>query len=186
MPRTNPLPAREAAICRRVREFRLSTRLSRIAFAKELEVDSSLLVRIEHGLSPVRHDVARRLMFVFNLNPAWLIEGKGEPTVIEPVKTPEDFAPDQLFSHLYDHSLKGAMEHMEKNGQSAAQLLTTKLDHLSKALKADRGALAPAQIAQLDAIVLQAIDCLSSETRRREARFSARRRLVKVRSKLGN
>jgi transcriptional regulator with XRE-family HTH domain len=77
MPRKHSLPEPEKAICRRLREFRLDTKLSRVAFAKELRIDSSRLAAYEHARVPLRFVVVREIAMRFRLNPGWLADGDG-------------------------------------------------------------------------------------------------------------
>jgi len=78
MPRKTPLPEREVAICNRLREFREMTQLSRVAFARKAGVDSSLLVRYDFLLTPVRYGPAYKLISTYAINPRWLATGEGQ------------------------------------------------------------------------------------------------------------
>ena len=77
MPRKNPFPKREREICDRLREFRKHLDLTRVAFAKRLKVDSSLVSNYEHARSPVKAEFVLRCADEFFVNPVWL--GKGAP-----------------------------------------------------------------------------------------------------------
>ena len=80
MPRKNPLPKRELEICRRLRAFRLSTKLSQTAFASQIGVDSTRLASYEHGRAPLPFEVYKAVNQKYSLNPMWLATGDGPPS----------------------------------------------------------------------------------------------------------
>ena len=106
MPRRQPLPGHELKICARLREFRKRTGLSRVAFAQKAGIDSSVLVRYEHGRVPLKYVHAWRLMRTFLINPVYLMTGAGgywtRAAQISPgpevLKCPEA----ALFSEVYE------------------------------------------------------------------------------------
>ena len=108
MARKNPLSDRDKAICARLREFRLSTNLSQVAFAKALAVDSSLLASYEHARVPIRYEFARHVNYVFRISLRWLAEGL-EPKLLDidlPLEL-ESCIPEKLsFAEAYDLYLK--------------------------------------------------------------------------------
>lgn len=109
MPRKNPLQAREKEICSRLREFRMQTKLSRVAFAQKAGIDSSVIVRYEHRRVPLKYIHAWRLMRTFFISAAWLATGdngkwsRGSAIVPGPelIRVRED----ELFSEVYDKIL---------------------------------------------------------------------------------
>ncbi len=113
MPRKNPLAEREKEICRRLRQFRTEqTKLSRVAFASYLGIDSSALANYEHGRVALRYGVVRRVAEEFSMNLRWLAEGKPPEMYFvhldeEVVRKPD---PKQLFSAAYDTFLKIRVE----------------------------------------------------------------------------
>ena len=104
MSRKNPLPAREVEICRRLREFRLRTKLSQVAFAKEVGLDSSRLASYEHGRAPVKYDLARWLSVAFKVNLELLATGDGPLIDLRPIGDVAfvEANPDGRFSEVFD------------------------------------------------------------------------------------
>ena len=116
MPRQNPIPEREVEICERLRQARLATNLSRVAFARQLGVDSSRLASYELGRVPIRMELALKAAAEAGVSLRWLAEG------VEPRKLP--IFPDQklierarngLFSEGYDTWLKPFFDAEVKN-----------------------------------------------------------------------
>lgn len=107
MPRKTPLPEREVAICNRLREFREMTQLSRVAFARKAGVDSSLLVRYDFLLTPVRYGPAYRLISTYGVNPGWLATGIGPRFLSLSMPDPSQGRElqQELFSSVYDTTL---------------------------------------------------------------------------------
>jgi transcriptional regulator with XRE-family HTH domain len=114
MPRKNPVPAKEQAICRRLREFRISTKTSQVLFAREIGLDSGQLRNYEHARAPLRFGLARQIFRAFSINPAWLATGKGEMHWYERLD-PEINIPDQmLFSDAFERIIRPLVkEHHE-------------------------------------------------------------------------
>lgn len=109
MPRKTPLTPREAEICARLRNFRKTTGLSRVAFAQKAGIDSSILVRYEHGRVPLKYLHAWRFIRTFLLSPAWLATGDNGKWTRSAQFTPGPELlqmPDgTLFSEAYDRIL---------------------------------------------------------------------------------
>jgi transcriptional regulator with XRE-family HTH domain len=107
MPRKNPLSARELDICRRLREFRLRTKLSQVAFANEVGLDSARLASYEHGRAPVKYGLARLLSVAFKVNLEWLATGKGGLIDLRPVSDVAfvDANPEDRFGQVFDEHL---------------------------------------------------------------------------------
>ena len=125
MPRRNPLPPREVAICRRLREFRQQTRLSQVVFAEQLEIDSARLASYEHARVAVRFGLADRVGRVFDLNQLWLAEGGGKPRPYFHIK-PESslgITPEMLFSEAYDRFLRPAIVEANHRGLFTVMLV---------------------------------------------------------------
>lgn len=78
MPRKHFLPERELPICERLREYRKKLKLSRVDFAQEAGIDSSILAAIEYARTPLRYGVAFKIFSRMNLSPRWLATGEGE------------------------------------------------------------------------------------------------------------
>jgi transcriptional regulator with XRE-family HTH domain len=117
MPRKNPLPRKEADVCGRLKYFRERLNLSRVAFAKEAGIDSSLLVRYEHGRAPLRYAVGWRIIAAFGLNAAWIAEGEGRELLWIPIPSPEELnvGKEALFSEVYESHLKKLIESESSN-----------------------------------------------------------------------
>lgn len=114
MPRKNPVPEFQVAICRRLRRFRRdTTKLSRVAFAGELGIDGTQLANYEHARAPIRCGLFKRVYSKFGLNPAWLAEEKGEPQDHNalPDGALDDLPDEMLFSAAY----VGALKHVVQN-----------------------------------------------------------------------
>ncbi len=77
MPRKNPIAQREIEISTRLRKFRQSIGLSRVRFAQNAGVDSSLLSRIEHLRAPLKYQTFRALNAKYYITPTWLATGSG-------------------------------------------------------------------------------------------------------------
>jgi transcriptional regulator with XRE-family HTH domain len=111
VPRTNPVPESEKQIGGRLREFRLSTKLSQAAFARVLEIDSSLLAAYEHGRVPVRYSLAKRVADKFGMSLAWLAEGLGNMRRVEEIHPSVNSRIGErvLFSYAYTIELRSAI-----------------------------------------------------------------------------
>jgi len=104
MPRKSPLDAREAEICSRLRVFRNHLGLSQIAFAKKANVDSSVIVRIEHGRSPLRFGIFRLLWKHYELNANWLALGGDREMQAPGYWDFPETSERELFSSVYDRA----------------------------------------------------------------------------------
>ncbi len=115
MPRKNPIPARETAICLRVRAFRTDLRLSRVALASVLNVNTLKLANIEHERTLLRFDIAAKLINGYNLNPRWLAEGTS--SILSSFRIEHELnlriTPSLLFSEAYDLYLKTPVQQHE-------------------------------------------------------------------------
>lgn len=108
MARTNPVPEQEKEICKRFREVRLLTKLSRVAFSKQIEIDSSTLASYEHGRVPLRFDLAFKISKQFGVSLKWLAEGKTPQFLSIPIPQTaiNEIPPKSLFSTAYDEVLR--------------------------------------------------------------------------------
>lgn len=107
MARKTPMPDRELAICRRLRQYREASCLSRVRFARRAGIDSSILSSYEHCRAPLRWGVARRIWASFEINPAWLATGEGDQWGLHasPALVGHLADESQLFSKVYDECL---------------------------------------------------------------------------------
>src|SRR5687768_2271132 len=104
VPRKQPLPKREAEVCERVKNLRLTLNLSRIAFAKELHEDSSAISSIEHKRAPLRFRLGAKIVRRFVINPAWLARGDSPLAAFFQVpKIPK--SERRLFPDVFDQHL---------------------------------------------------------------------------------
>ena len=108
----NPLPDTELAICRRLRLYRQRCGLPRRLFARELAVDSSVIIRIELGRMPLRYGIASRATQVFSINPLWLATGDGTIIISIPLPSPEEISVDEreLFSAVFSEKLSQSIK----------------------------------------------------------------------------
>jgi transcriptional regulator with XRE-family HTH domain len=108
MPRTNPVPPKEVEICHRLRAFRLSTKLSQVAFAEKIGLDSGQLRNYEHARAPLRFSLAKRLLRSFGVNLYWLADGMGDVRTYQRLAQKiESPIPDtMLFSVAFERHLK--------------------------------------------------------------------------------
>jgi transcriptional regulator with XRE-family HTH domain len=124
VPRKEPLPEREAEVCKRVRDFRLALKLSQITFAKELGEDSSALASIEHMRAPLRWPLGERIVRRFLLNPEWLARGEGPLSA--PVFIPKlSNASRLLFTEVFDKHISkevGARWPLDCRDETGARL----------------------------------------------------------------
>ncbi|MDB6124742.1 MAG: Helix-turn-helix domain [Pedosphaera sp.] len=112
MPRRNPIAQREVEICHRLKAVRVERKLSRVAFADAVGVDSSFLSNIEHARAPVRYYLAKKICLDFLISERWLATGK------EPKKRYVEIHPDKeqqiparmIFSEAYDKFLSKEIE----------------------------------------------------------------------------
>jgi len=100
---------REREICQRLREFRARTGLSRVAFGKQVNLDTTTLSNIEHAKCRVRFYVAHRVAEAFGLSYRWLAENEQPVWDHEPLHdgAVRDAASNSApFSEVYDQRLK--------------------------------------------------------------------------------
>lgn len=94
MPRINPVLESEKQIGRRLRQFRQEiTKLTSVAFSREIGIDASRLASYEHGRVLLPFDVAWTAAVRFGINLAWLAEARSPmaaplPTSIAPEQVP--------------------------------------------------------------------------------------------------
>jgi transcriptional regulator with XRE-family HTH domain len=112
MPRKQPLPTEEAEICERVRRAREDWGWPRVELARRVEVDSTYLASIEHLRTPLRYDTAYRIIKALNLNPIWLLEGRGPTHIAATLRAPEQMPGGgrQLFSVAYKAQTQASPE----------------------------------------------------------------------------
>lgn len=83
MPRKQPMPPGEKAICHRLREFRLKTELSQAQFAAITGQNFLAYQGFEYGRTQLNYPAAWKILKFFNmLSPLWLADGSGP--MIEP------------------------------------------------------------------------------------------------------
>jgi transcriptional regulator with XRE-family HTH domain len=107
MPRKNPFPASEAAICKRVRDARLDTELSQVAFARRIGMDSTQLAALEHCRAPLKYGIADRLCDEFDICQRWLATGKLPKQYYVPLapRLAATTSDNDLFSSVYSAEL---------------------------------------------------------------------------------
>lgn len=107
VPRKHPLPKREKEICARLLEFRTSTGLSRVAFAKRAGVNTGLLRSYETANSQLNYPAAYKIITSLGIGPEWLATGLGSKVDRVPIPTPAEInaSPRSLFSHIFDNAL---------------------------------------------------------------------------------
>jgi transcriptional regulator with XRE-family HTH domain len=137
MARKTPVPERERAICARLREARLETRLSQVAFAKEAGIDSSLLASYEHARVPIRYEFGAKVCNLLELSQRWLATGIDEDTrgLYLPIHHSLNLQirPRMLFSEAYDLYLKPLYE--EQVSEGAAVIKAAKLRRVKLSLR---------------------------------------------------
>lgn len=113
MPRKVPLPQSEVEICKRLREFRLKTKLSQAAFANEIGIDSARLGSYEHARAPVQYSLFEKVAAMFKLSAFWLATGKGDLVDIGPIPPSEmlGMRDGALFSFVYEMELASGAEY---------------------------------------------------------------------------
>ncbi len=107
MPRTNPLPTREKEIGRRLRQARELQKLTRVAMAAKLGIDSSRLASYEFGRAPVPYRIGDQVAREARVCQRWLATGEmpmdGYLAIYEGVASA---LPSSLpFSFVYDNAL---------------------------------------------------------------------------------
>ncbi|MBI1178683.1 hypothetical protein GC207_14720 [bacterium] len=109
--RKNPMPRREAEICKRFSEFRRGTKIPRSTMAAELGIKASRLSNYEHAAVPVPYSIASKFANITGMNLAWLVEGQGDPhdrIGIGP-EIGAKIAPRALVSEAFDQHIKPAL-----------------------------------------------------------------------------
>lgn len=106
------LPDREIAICQRMREVRLATRMQQAAFAETIGVTRSRLASYEHCKAPIRYEVGKQLCFRHNINQRWFATGEEPNRPYFDLSPNLEFqvAPRALFSEAYEEVLKESIE----------------------------------------------------------------------------
>ena len=106
MPRS-PLPARETAICRRLRVWREQHAISRKDFADKLGLRPDSYSAYEYARAPVRYDLAFNIIATFGINAQWLATGEGPDSVSIKIPPPTRIgvSPRELFSTVFDSQL---------------------------------------------------------------------------------
>jgi transcriptional regulator with XRE-family HTH domain len=120
------LPAREVAICARVRTVRLSVKWSQPNFAKAIGITRERLASYEYGKAPIRYELAKQICFRFNVNHRWLAEGEGamhEYFEISP-HLEHLIAPRMLFSEAYDKVIKRESDAVWKSREALSERLS--------------------------------------------------------------
>jgi transcriptional regulator with XRE-family HTH domain len=120
MPRKNPLSERELAVCSRVKLFRTKMDYSRVAFARKLNIDSSMLSSIEHGRARLKFFLAKRLGETFAVSFRWLAEGAGDMQPYDPAGHSSFASIPQYatFTEVYDRHLKNVLKERAKVADS--------------------------------------------------------------------
>lgn len=116
MPRKHPVPDEELAICRRLRQFRAYTGLSRASFSTYVGLDQWAYASYEYGRVQLNYPAAWRILTSFRwLNPIWLAEGEDHGIMLDlyfvsyPAPETTGFGPLTLFSRIYETSLKTSL-----------------------------------------------------------------------------
>lgn len=78
VPRKNPIPPKDSEVASRIKAVRSSWKLSRSFIAARCATNSGEIARIELGRVPLKYGIAKQLLRYFDLNPVWLMTGKGE------------------------------------------------------------------------------------------------------------
>ena len=106
--RKTPIPEIEKQICRRLLEFRRTTKLTRAALAGVLGLAPTRLANYELGRVPLPFSVAEKLNEKFQINYEWLAEGKGGMASLEAFHRAKGahLSPIALFSRVYFDEIK--------------------------------------------------------------------------------
>jgi len=133
MARKNPMHLREVEICKRIRDFRRETRLSRVAFAQQCGVDSSTLANYEHARVPVPYAVAKKVSEAFDINQRWLATGKlPKKPYMEISSALEKLIPTRvLFSVAYDRFLAQLITESLHDAAKTSGLSVEALDEIA-------------------------------------------------------
>lgn len=109
-----PLPLREAAVCKRLKEVRTTLRLAQSEFADQVGVSRVRLASYEEERAPLRFDLALKICRQFCISEKWLATGEGsarecydlasDPAAHLPtIDTPYGQAYDSHLSAIYDN-----------------------------------------------------------------------------------
>lgn len=107
VPRKNPLPKRELAICSRVKQVRLAQGCPRAYLATLIKVDRYVLTRLELGRAPLRYGLAEQFCSALKVNPLWLATGEGDINLAIPLPEASFLKvnANALFSKVFDSLL---------------------------------------------------------------------------------
>lgn len=112
MPRRSPMPARERAVCRRLREFREWTGLSQAELCALVGINHRTYASYEYERSQLNYSSARKILSAIPLlNPIWLAEGTGNMLQGRLYKYPEAglFGLRTPYSRVYDDALRAPL-----------------------------------------------------------------------------
>jgi transcriptional regulator with XRE-family HTH domain len=113
---------REKEIGRRVQIARERINWPQPAFAAEVDISRDGLASIEYARTPLRYAVGYRLCLIFDINPEWLANGKGEmssPALMPDLPVPEGYPAKAMFSRIYDQYAAGKAGAARKKKPSA-------------------------------------------------------------------
>ena len=108
MPRVVPLPQHELEICDRVKKVREWIGLSRVEFASDLGVETSVVARCELGRVPLKYSLGCKIVSVFGVGPQWLARFVGPAISYIDLPLAEDLgvSPDAPFSRVFSDVLE--------------------------------------------------------------------------------
>ena len=153
MPRLTPVPERERQIGRRLREFRLSTKLSQVAVGQLLGIDANRLSSYEHGRVPIPYAVATAFCREFGVNPAWLASGAQPMHSYAMIshRLADEIAERARFSEVFDSVLAPSFgKHQEALQQfTGGDFSGAAVEEFSEAAIPSIGHIRPAEVAQL-------------------------------------
>lgn len=115
VPRKNPIPQDEIAICQRLRQFRQTLGLSQLQFARRSGIGWRTYSNYELGRVKLSYSSAKALLTAFpKLNARWLAEGTGYMLggpyfVTLPDPTKGGITSSDPFSFVYHSTLKHAL-----------------------------------------------------------------------------
>jgi transcriptional regulator with XRE-family HTH domain len=106
------LPAREMAVCERVRAVRLDVKWNQPNFAKALGISRERLASYEYAKAPIRYELAKNICFRFNVNQRWLAEGTNPMHEYFDLSPHLEYLikPRALFTKAYDEVLKSDID----------------------------------------------------------------------------
>ncbi len=111
MPRKNPVPERERQVAKRLRQIRKETRLSMVAFADAIGVDTGRYSRYEYGYVPLPYTVGDKICAHFNVPQERLADGgKSVPYYVKPHAELQNAISERAtFLEAYQSHLKDAI-----------------------------------------------------------------------------